>query len=133
MPMFLDILHTCFRARQVKQLSHILQTKGVCQCVNLPKDLCGGLGFRVILSVYGKTPALLTCTRRAPSARNPSICLHLTRSCLAIKVNVAPDLMEGSGLMKSFRGIIQNQLLFEGFGIMKSFGDRNQKIADSES
>ena len=35
--------------------------------------------------------------------------------------------------MKSFREIIQNQLLFEGFGIMKSFGDRNKKIADSES
>ena len=42
-------------------------------------------------------------------------------------INVAPDLMEGFGLMKSFRGIIQNQLLFEGFGIMKSFGDRNKK------
>ena len=39
--------------------------------------------------------------------------------------NVAPDLMEGFGLMKSFREIIQNQLLFEGFGIMKSFWDRN--------
>ena len=47
--------------------------------------------------------------------------------------NVAPLLVEGFGLMKSFRGIIQNQLLFEGFGIMKSFGDRNKKIADSES
>ena len=35
--------------------------------------------------------------------------------------NVAPFLMEGFGLMKSFRGIIQNQLLCEGFGIMKSF------------
>ena len=42
-------------------------------------------------------------------------------------INVAPDLMEGFGLMKSFRGIIQNQLLFEGFGIMKSFWDRNKK------
>ena len=41
--------------------------------------------------------------------------------------NVAPDLMEGFGLMKSFRGIIQNQLLFEGFGIMKSFWDRKLK------
>ena len=50
-----------------------------------------------------------------------------------IKYNVAPFLMEGFGLMKSFRGIIQNQLLFEGFGIMKSFRDRNKKIADSES
>ena len=39
--------------------------------------------------------------------------------------NVAPDLMEGFGIMKSFREIIQDQLLFEGFGIMKSFGDRN--------
>ena len=39
--------------------------------------------------------------------------------------DVTPDLMEGFGLMKSFRGIIQNQLLFEGFGIMKSFWDRN--------
>ena len=47
--------------------------------------------------------------------------------------NVAPLLVEGFGLMKSFRGIIQNQLLFEGFGIMKSFWDRNKKIADSES
>ena len=47
--------------------------------------------------------------------------------------NVAPFLMEGFGLMKSFREIIQNQLLFEGFGIMKSFGDRNKKMADSES
>ena len=37
------------------------------------------------------------------------------------RINVAPLLMEGFGLMKSFRGIIQNQLLFEGFGIMKSF------------
>ena len=46
--------------------------------------------------------------------------------------NVAPDLMEGSGIMKSFGEIIQNQLLFEGFGIMKSSGDRNNKIADSE-
>ena len=46
---------------------------------------------------------------------------------------MAPFLMEGFGLMKSFREIIQNQLLFEGFGIMKSFGDRNKKIADSES
>ena len=35
--------------------------------------------------------------------------------------------MEGFGLMKSFREIIQNQLLFAGFGIMKSFGDRNKK------
>ena len=42
--------------------------------------------------------------------------------------NVAPDLMEGFGLMKSFREIIQNQLLFEGFGIMKSFGDRKKKL-----
>ena len=42
----------------------------------------------------------------------------------AVGINVAPDLMEGFGLMKSFRGIIQNQLLFEGFGIMKSFWDR---------
>ena len=41
--------------------------------------------------------------------------------------------MEGSGIMKSFGEIIQNQLLFEGFGIMKSFGDRHKKIADSES
>ena len=40
--------------------------------------------------------------------------------------------MEGFGIMKSVREIIQNQLLFEGFGIMKSFGDR-KKIADSES
>ena len=48
-------------------------------------------------------------------------------------VNVGPFLMEGFGLMKSFREIIQNQLLFEGFGIMSSFGDRNKKIADSES
>ena len=47
--------------------------------------------------------------------------------------NVAPDLVEGFGLMKSFREIIQNQLLFEGFGIMKSSWDRNKKIADSES
>ena len=44
---------------------------------------------------------------------------------LGFRGNVAPLLMEGFGLMKSFRGIIQNQLLFEGFGIMKSFGDRN--------
>ena len=35
--------------------------------------------------------------------------------------------MEGSGIMKCFGEIIQNQLLFEGFGIMKSFGDRNKK------
>ena len=42
-------------------------------------------------------------------------------------LNVAPLLVEGFGLMKSFRGIIQNQLLFEGFGIMKSFWDRNKK------
>ena len=41
--------------------------------------------------------------------------------------NVAPLLVEGFGLMKSFRGIIQNQLLFEGFGIMKSFWDRKKK------
>ena len=41
--------------------------------------------------------------------------------------NVAPFLMEGFGLMESFREIIQNQLLFEGFGIMKSFGDQNKK------
>ena len=40
---------------------------------------------------------------------------------------MAPDLTEGFGLMKSFREIIQNQLLLEGFGIMKSFGDRNKK------
>ena len=47
---------------------------------------------------------------------------------------MAPLFMEGFGLMKSFGGIIQNQLLLEGFGIMKSFGDRNKKkIADSES
>ena len=45
---------------------------------------------------------------------------------------MAPFLVEGFGLMKSFREIIQNQLLFEGFGIMKSFWDRNKKIADSE-
>ena len=42
-------------------------------------------------------------------------------------LNVGPFLMEGFGLMKSFREIIQNQVLFEGFGIMKSFGDRNKK------
>ena len=30
--------------------------------------------------------------------------------------------------MKSFREIIQNQLLFDGFGIMKSFGDRNKEM-----
>ena len=41
--------------------------------------------------------------------------------------------MEGSGTIKSFGEIIQNQLLFEGFGIMKSSGDRTKKIADSES
>ena len=46
-------------------------------------------------------------------------------SRLRLGDNVAPDLMEGFGLMKSFREIIQNQLLFEGFGIMKSFWDRN--------
>ena len=39
---------------------------------------------------------------------------------------MAPDLMEGSAIMKSFREIMQNQLLFEGSGIMKSFGDRNK-------
>ena len=32
--------------------------------------------------------------------------------------------MEGVGIMKKIREIIQNQLLFEGFGIMKSSGDR---------
>ena len=42
-----------------------------------------------------------------------------------IQTNVAPLLVEGFGLMKSFREIIQNQLLFEGFGIMKSFWARN--------
>ena len=36
--------------------------------------------------------------------------------------------MEGSGIMKSFREIIQNQLLLEGFGIMKSFGDRKKML-----
>ena len=36
--------------------------------------------------------------------------------------------MEGFGLMKSYREIIQNQLLFEGFGIMKSFGDRKKML-----
>ena len=41
--------------------------------------------------------------------------------------------MEGTGIIKSFGEIIQNQLLFEGFGIIKSSGDRNLKIADSES
>ena len=41
--------------------------------------------------------------------------------------NVAPLLVEGFGLMKSFREIIQNQLLFEGFGIVKSFWARNKK------
>ena len=35
--------------------------------------------------------------------------------------------MEGFGLMKSFREIIQNQLLFEGFGIMKSLGTEIKK------
>ena len=29
--------------------------------------------------------------------------------------------------MKSFQGIIQNQLLFEGFGIMKVFGTGKKK------
>ena len=48
-------------------------------------------------------------------------------------INVAPLLVEGFGLMKSFREIIQNQLLFEGFGIMKSFWARNKQIADFES
>ena len=46
--------------------------------------------------------------------------------------NVAPDLMEGSGIMKSFGAIIQNQLLFEGFGIMKILGTEILEIADSE-
>ena len=41
--------------------------------------------------------------------------------------------MEESGIMKSFEEIIQNQLLFKGSGIMKSSGDRNKKIAESES
>ena len=41
--------------------------------------------------------------------------------------NVAHDLMEGSGIMKSSGEMIQNQLLFEGLGIMKSSGDRNKK------
>ena len=46
------------------------------------------------------------------------ISTSLTELCL----NVAPFLMEGFGLMKSFREIIQNQLLFEGFGIKKDLG-----------
>ena len=68
--------------------------------------------------------------------------IHTSESCQSntapwvmnavLRGNVAPDLMEGFGLMKSFREIIQNQLLFEGFGIMKSFWDRNKKMADSE-
>ena len=41
--------------------------------------------------------------------------------------NVVPDLMEGTGIMKSFGEIIQDQLLFEGSGIMKSSGARNKK------
>ena len=59
--------------------------------------------------------------------------LGLILFCRGAGYNVGPFLMEGFGLMKSFREIIQNQLLFEGFGIMKSFGDRNKKIADSAS
>ena len=43
-----------------------------------------------------------------------------------------PKIMERSGIMKSFREISPNQLLFEGFGIMKSFVDR-KKETDSES
>ena len=35
--------------------------------------------------------------------------------------------MEGFGLIKSFREIIHNQLLFEAFGIMKSSADRYKK------
>ena len=40
--------------------------------------------------------------------------------------------MEGTGIMKSFREIIQNQLLFEGFGKCKVLGTEIKKIADSE-
>ena len=58
---------------------------------------------------------------------------HPIRAQENVDPNVGPFLMEGFGLMKSFREIIQNQLLFEGFGIIKSFGDLNKKIADSES
>ena len=36
------------------------------------------------------------------------------------------DLMEGTGIMKSFGEIMQDQLLLEGSGIMKSSGDRNK-------
>ena len=39
---------------------------------------------------------------------------------------MAPDLMEGSGIMKSFGEIIQNQLVFGRLGIMNSSGDRNK-------
>ena len=50
---------------------------------------------------------------------------HVAESINTLFYNVAPFLVEGFGLMKSFLEIIQNQLLFEGFGIMKSFWDRN--------
>ena len=68
------------------------------------------------------------------SAMHAQANLHEGSRCSShrVQANVAPDLMEGFGLIKSFREIIQNQLLFEGFGIMKSFWDRNKKIADSE-
>ena len=40
---------------------------------------------------------------------------------------VGPFLTEGFGLMKSFREMIQNQLLFEGFGIIKVLGTEIKK------
>ena len=46
---------------------------------------------------------------------------------------MAPKLMEGSGIMKSFGEIIQDQLWFEGSAIMKSSWDINKKIANVES
>ena len=36
--------------------------------------------------------------------------------------------MEGYGLIKSFREIVQNQLLFGEFGIMKTSGGRNKEL-----
>ena len=46
---------------------------------------------------------------------------------------MVPDLMEGTGIRKSFGESIQDQPLFEGSGIMKSSGDINKKIAQGST
>ena len=99
-----------------------------------PKDLPGH--FRVTSVIYEESRPQQG-DQRLPSTKSKRLYTTTTlnfgknlapAALLTRQDNVAPDLMEGSGIKKtSFQGIIQNQLLFEGFGIMTSSGDGSKK------